>query len=142
MCSFQPFGLRLTTYERKMKAGFEGATLYENVRMHSRSSRLPKSQEVRRKLQTAEEAASRLMCVYLGEDDPANIHVYAVDIAEAETFTNVYSMSRFNLHTAHEIVDLVMMLRRSLKPSDFSLPDNIVILAGHKDQVRTITRIL
>jgi hypothetical protein len=34
------------------------------------------------------------------------------------------------------------MLRRNLEPSEFSLSDQIVILAGHKDQVRTIMRVL
>jgi hypothetical protein len=34
------------------------------------------------------------------------------------------------------------MLRRRLEPPSFGLPDNIVILAGHKDQVRTIIRAL
>jgi hypothetical protein len=76
------------------------------------------------------------------EDDLANIHVYAVDVAEAETFTSVYSKSRSSLITAHEIVSLVTMLRRRLEPPSFSLPDNIVILAGHKDQVRTIIHVL
>lgn len=140
----------LSTYERKMKAGFEVATLNENMRMHPRVLAYPNRKKYGGNLQATEEAASRqfhpvyakLMCAYLDEDDPANIHVYAVDIAEAETFTSVYSKSRSNLHTAHEIVNLVMMLRRSLEPSDFSLPDNIVILASHKDQVRTILRVL
>jgi hypothetical protein len=54
----------------------------------------------------------------------------------------VYSKSRSNLITAHEIVNLVTMLRRRLEPPSFGLPDDIVILAGHKDQVRTIIRAL
>jgi hypothetical protein len=136
----------LSTYERKMKAGFEGATLCESLKMHPRVLIYPSRKKHGGNLQAAEEAASRqfhlvyakLTCAYLGEDDPANIHVYAIDIAKAKAFTSVYSKSRSNLHTADEIVDLVMMLRRSLEPPDFSLPDNIVILAGHIDQVRTI----
>ena len=72
------------------------------------------------------------MCVYLCEDNPANIHDYAVDVAEAEMFTSVYSKSRSNLITTHEIVSLVTMLRRRLEPPSFSLPDNVTILAGHK----------
>jgi hypothetical protein len=98
----------------------------------SASSRLSYSQEVRKSVSCIRPIPS---CIC--EDDPANIHVYAVDVAEAETFTSVYSKSRSNLITAHEIVSLVM-LRRRLEPPSFSLPDNIVILAGHKDQVRTI----
>jgi superfamily I DNA and/or RNA helicase len=140
----------LSTYERKMKAGFEGATLCESLKMHPRVLVYPSRKKYGGNLQAIEEAASRqfhpvyakLACAYLGEDDPANIHVYVVDIAEAETFTSVYSKSRSNLHTAHEIVGLAVILRRSLEPPDFNLPDNIVTLAGHRDQVRTIIRVL
>ena len=81
---------------------------------------------------------------YFKEDDETRLHLYAVDIAKSQSYRSAYSKSRSNLHTAHEVTNFLMMVRRAVKPSDFSLslPENMAILSGHKDQVRTINRLL
>ena len=73
-----------------MKAGFEGATLRESLKMHPRVLVYPSRKKYGGNLQAIEEAASRqfhpvyakLVCAYLGDDDLANIHVYVVDIVK------------------------------------------------------------
>jgi hypothetical protein len=140
----------LCTYERKMRAGFPGKQLFECERLHPKLLDYPSRKKYGGALVPTASASNRQFhpgyiksCKeYFEENDESKLHLYAVDIADSKSYTSAYSKSRSNLHTAHEIGNFLMKVRRDVKPSDFSLSENMVILAGHKDQVRTINRLL